>query len=106
MERMARRAREDRDREAAQVVIDFYNQKLTAGEEPFLAPTIRAALITRHHWMIVLCRSCGTMLDLDLTMKRRPPEATVLMALRDVKCPRCNGHGRPEIAGLAQVARR
>ena len=47
--------------------------KLGAGREPFFMPTIRAALITRHHWMIVVCRSCGTVIDLDLRVKRRSP---------------------------------
>src|SRR4051812_44845932 len=105
MQECAERERQEaRDRAGAQPVIDAYNARLKAGREPFFAPTIRAALITGHHWLIVLCRSCGTVIDLDLSMKPRPPEATVLMALRDVRCPRCNGHGRTEIMALAKVA--
>lgn len=103
----AERWRQDeRDRAEAGPIIDTYNAWLKAGRTPLFAPTIRAALIARHHWLIVLCHSCGTVIDLDLSMKRRPPGATVLMALRDLKCPRCNGHGRMEITALAQASGR
>jgi hypothetical protein len=94
--------REQQDKAEALRIIEQFNSKLEAGREPFFMPTIRAALITGHHWMVVVCRSCGTVIDLDLRVKRRPPKATILMALRDVCCPRCNGHGRPEIVRLAQ----
>jgi hypothetical protein len=33
--------------------------------------------------------------DLDLRVKLRDPEASIRVALRDVRCPRCNGHGHP-----------
>jgi|SRR5262249_28250847 len=33
---------------------------------------------------------------------RRDPEVSVHVALRDVQCPRCNGHGMPRIIALAQ----
>ena len=65
-------------------------------------PKISAALISKHHWLVVACDSCGTVTDLDLTMKPRDPEASIRVALRDVRCPRCNGHGRPRIIGLAR----
>ena len=100
--RHAQWAREQKAKAEALPIIEWFNARLQAGQDPFFMPTIRAALLTGHHWMIVVCRSCDTLLDLDLRMKRRPPEATVRLALRDVKCPRCNGHGRPEITGLAK----
>ena len=46
--------------------------------------------------------SCGKVVDLDLTMKPRDPEASIRVVLRDVRCPRCNGHGRPRIVGLGR----
>jgi hypothetical protein len=94
--------REQQDKAEALPVIEMFNAKLAAGREPFFLPTIRAALITGHPWMIVHCRSCDTVIDFDLRMKPRPPEATILLALRDVKCPRCNGHGRTEVVRLAR----
>ena len=40
--------------------------------------------------------------DLDLRVKPRDPEASIRVALRGVQCPRCNGHGRPRIMALAR----
>jgi hypothetical protein len=40
--------------------------------------------------------------DLDLPVKPRDPEASIRVALRDVQCVRCNGHGKPRIIALAQ----
>jgi hypothetical protein len=42
------------------------------------------------------------MVDLDLRVKPRDPDASVRVALREVQCPRCNGYGRSRIIGLAQ----
>ena len=94
--------REQQDKAEALPIVESFNARLEAGRDAFFIPTIRAALITGHPWLIVVCRSCGTVIDLDLRVKRRPAEATILMALRDVRCPRCNGHGRPTILKLAQ----
>ena len=65
-------------------------------------PKIAAALTSKHHWLVINCDSCGTVVDLDLRVKPRDPEASIRVALRDVQCPRCNGHGRPRIIALAQ----
>jgi hypothetical protein len=45
----------------------------------------------RHFWV-----------DLDLRVKPRDPEASIRVALRDVRCPRCNGYGKPRIIALAR----
>jgi hypothetical protein len=37
----------------------------------------------------------------DLRVKPQDPEASIRVALRDVRCPRCNGYGRPRIVALA-----
>ena len=60
------------------------------------------ALTSKHHWLIIVCDSCDTVIDLDLTVKPRDPDASVRVALRDVRCPRCNGHGRLRIVALAR----
>ena len=65
-------------------------------------PKIAAALASKHHWLVINCDSCDTVVDLDLRVKPRDPEASIRVALRDVQCPRCNGHGRPRISGLSQ----
>jgi hypothetical protein len=64
-------------------------------------PTVGAALTAKHPWLVVACDSCGTLADLDLRMKPRKPDTSINLALADVQCPRCNGHGRPRIVALA-----
>jgi hypothetical protein len=100
--RMAEWVREERDRAWAVEVIDVWNAKLAEEADPLFFPAIRAALLARRPWLIVLCQSCDLVIDLDLRVKPRPPEATVAMAFRDIRCPRCNGHGRPKILRLAE----
>jgi hypothetical protein len=48
-------------------------------------PKIAAALTSKHHWLVIASDSCGTVLDLDLRVKPRDPEASVRVALRDVR---------------------
>ncbi len=69
--KLAQWVREEKVKADAMPVIEYFNARLEAGREPFFMPTIRAALITGHHWMIVVCRSCETVIDLDLRVKRR-----------------------------------
>jgi hypothetical protein len=75
---------------------------LSAKGNVWFWPKIAAALTSKHHWLIIACDSCGTVVDLDLRVKPRDTEAPVRLALRDVQCPRCNGHGRPRIIALAR----
>jgi hypothetical protein len=78
-----------------------FNAILSAKGYVWFWPKIAAALTSKHHWLIIACDSCGTVIDLDLRMKPRDPEASVRVALRDVQCPRCNGHGKPRIIALS-----
>src|SRR5262245_44355605 len=71
-----------------------FNATLSAKGYVWFWPKIVAALTSKHHWLIIACDSCGTVVDLDLRVKPRDPEASVRIALRDVECPRCNGSGR------------
>lgn len=63
---------------------------------------IGAALTARHPWLVIVCDSCGTLVDLDLRVKPRDPEASIRVALHDMRCPRCNGYDRARIAALAR----
>ena len=56
----------------------------------------------KHHWLVIACDACDTIIDLDLTVKRRDPDALIRVALNDVRCPRCNGHGLTRIVGLSR----
>jgi hypothetical protein len=99
--------RMQRDSEAvaeSAAAVEQFNARLAAKRVAWSWPTIAAALISKYHWLIVACDSCGTVIDLDLTFKRRDPNAAVCIALDDVRCPRCNGHGRTRVVGLARFA--
>jgi len=97
--------RVERDGEAmedALASVLAFNARLAAGRTAWSWPTIGAAVVTRHHWLTVGCEACGTVIDLDLRVKRRDPAASIRVALRDVRCPRCNGNGRPRIRALSK----
>jgi len=79
-----------------------FNARLSAKKHPWFWPTLGAALASKHHWLIIACDACNTVIDLDLTVKRRDPDAPIRLALNDVRCPRCNGHGRTRIVGLSR----
>jgi hypothetical protein len=65
---------------------------------------VAAALASKHHLLFIACDACDTVIDLDLTVKRRDPDAPIRVALNDVRCPRCNGDGRTRIVGLSRYA--
>lgn len=101
-EKIERWRRDDTARVEALAAVRQLNATLSASGAVWTWPTIGAALTAEHPWLIVACDSCGLMLDLDLRMKPRDPNASVRSALEDVRCPRCNGHGRPRIMALAR----
>ena len=79
-----------------------FNATLSAKGYVWFWPKIAAALTSKHHWLIIACDSCDTVVDLDLRVKTRDLEESIRVALREVQCPRCNGHGRPPIIALAR----
>jgi len=79
-----------------------FNATLSAKGYVWFWPKIAAALTSKHHWLTIVCDSCGTLVDLDLRVKPRDAEASIRVALRGVQCPRCNGYGRPRIIALAR----
>jgi len=89
-------------RRQALATVRRFNAVLSAKGRTWFWPTIAAALVSKHHWLIIACDSCDAVVDLDLRVKPRDPEASVRIALRDVQCPRCNGYGRPRIIALAR----
>ena len=86
----------------ALATIEQFNARLAARKVTLSWPTIAAALTSKHYWLAIACDSCGTTIDLDLTVKRRHSDAPISVALREVRCPRCNGHGRTRITGLSR----
>src|SRR5215469_3153139 len=79
-----------------------FNATLSTKGKAWLWPKIGAALTSKHHWLVIACDACDTVVDLDLRVKPRDPEASIRVALCDVQCPRCNEHGRPRIIALAK----
>jgi len=98
MQRMARTA--DDERQASAVVAEF-NAEIAARGTAWFWPKITTALTANTPWAVIMCDSCGMAGDLDLRMKPRDPDASVRVVLRDFRCPRCNGHGRPRITALS-----
>ena len=77
------------ERDRALAAIAIWNAELAAGKAPFFSPTIGATLLTRHHWLHVLCPGCGVTAEIDLTMKRRDPAMTIAQVLPSLACRRC-----------------
>ena len=101
-ERVQAVERMKRDWQAQRQALATVRRFNAASGEAWFWPKIAAALVSKHHWLVINCDSCGTVVDLDLRVKPRDPEASIRVALRDLQCPRCNGHGRPCIVELAQ----
>ena len=99
VERMRRQWEAER---GALATVRRFNAILSSKRAAWFWPKIGAALVSKHHWLVILCDACGTVVDLDLRVKPRDPEASIRVALRGVQCPRCNGHGRPRIIALSQ----
>jgi len=98
VERMRRAWQAER---ATLATVRRFNAILSAKGYAWFWPKITAAITAKHPWLVILCESCDGVVDLDLRVKPRDPEASIRVALRDVRCPRCNGHGRPRILALA-----
>ena len=99
---LGRMQREWEAEREALATVRCFNATLSAKRYAWFWPKITAAITAKHPWLVIVCDSCGTVVDLDLRVKSRDPEASIRVALRDVCCPRCNGHGRPRIVALAR----
>ena len=98
VEKMQRAWNAERD---ALATVRRFNAIMSAKGHAWFWPKVGAALTAKHPWAVIVCDSCETVVDLDLRVKPRHPEASIRVILRDVRCPRCNGHGRPRIIALA-----
>lgn len=99
VERMRLAWESERD---ALATVRRFNAKLSAKGYSWFWPKITTAVTAKHPWLVIVCDACDTVIDLDLRVKPRDPEASIRIALRDIRCPRCNGHGRPRILGLVR----
>lgn len=103
MAKWARERADAKDIADATAAVALFNARAAKGLGVVSWPTIAAALISKHHWAAILCRSCSTITDMDLRVKKRDAVQPVCVILSDIRCPRCNGHGRPLIVGLQKL---
>ena len=68
--RMRREWEAQRD---ALATVRRFNATLSAKGYVWFWPKIAAALTSKHHWLVINCDSCGTVVDLDLRVKPRDP---------------------------------
>jgi hypothetical protein len=61
-----------------------------------------AAFVSKHHWLIIACDRYGTVIDLDLTVKRRDRNAPTALHLMTFGARAVNGHGRTRIAAMSR----
>jgi len=71
----------------ASATIQQFNARFAGKRRIWAWPTIAAALTSKHHWLVIACDSCGTVIDLDLRVKPRDPDASIRVALDDVRGP-------------------
>src|ERR1700680_5015832 len=98
-------ARRESEREAqanALAAVEQFNQRMAARKPIWSWPIIGAALLSKHHWLVCTCDACTTIIELDLRMKPRDSATSLRVALNNVRCPRCNGHGRTRLVKLAK----
>ena len=55
-----------RDREAYEdslAIVRQFNARLSAKKIAWFWPTIAAALASKHHWLVIACDACGTVIE-------------------------------------------
>ncbi len=68
---VTRMRREWEAQRGALATVRRFNAILSAKGYVWFWPKITAALTSKHHWLIINCDSCGTVVDLDLRVKPR-----------------------------------
>ena len=89
--------RMQRDWEARRQALATVRRFNAANGKAWFWPKITAALVSKHHWLVINCDSCGTVVDLDLRSRatRRRPSAW--------RCATCNARAATATAGHASV---
>jgi hypothetical protein len=82
----AQAARDARAKADALETVQTFNERLVSRRAAWFWPTVGAELLTKHHWLRLVCDGCETVIEMDLTVKRRRPDAPVSVALADVRC--------------------
>jgi hypothetical protein len=76
---VTRMRREWEAQRGALATVRRFNATLSAKGYVRFWPKIAAALTSKHHWLIIACDSCSTVVD--LRVKPRDPESSIRIAL-------------------------
>jgi hypothetical protein len=88
-EAAARRATDAQVVEDAERLIGAWNEREGRRMPLLFAPTIGAALASRHHFLWVYCPACHTMRDIDLRTLDRYRGAAVTSLIPSLSCRAC-----------------
>jgi hypothetical protein len=91
-EAATRRATDVQVLEDAERLIDAWNQRQAKRMPMLFAPTIGAALTSRHHYLWVYCPACRTARDVDLRTLDRHRSAAITSLIPRLSCRLCRPH--------------
>jgi hypothetical protein len=85
-ENLERMRRECEAHDDALAIVRQFNARLSAKKTAWwFWPTVAATLASKHHWLVIACDACDTVIDLDLSVKWPRPRRA------DPHCPqRCS----------------
>ena len=87
---VTRMRREWEAQRGALATVRRFNAIMSSKGHAWFWPTIAAALVSKHHWLVINRDSCGTVIDLDLReqpMSALLPIATAKAKFRKRPCP-------------------
>jgi hypothetical protein len=102
-EAAARRAADAQVLADAECLIAAWNERQVRRMPLLFAPTIGAALASRHHFLWVYCPACRTTRDIDLRTLDRHREAAMTSLVPSLSCHSCRPH--PPFAELVKLSK-
>ena len=99
-EAAARRAADTQVFADAERLITAWNERQARRMPLLFTPTIRAALVSRHHFLCAYCPACRTTRDIDLRTLDRHRDAAVTSLIPSLSCRSCRPH-----APFAEIVR-
>jgi hypothetical protein len=91
-EASARRASDAQVLEDAEQLIVAWNDRQAQRMPLLFAPTIGAALASRHHFLWVYCPACRTRWDIDLRTLDQHRDAAITSLIASLSCRSCRPH--------------
>ena len=88
----ARRASDAQVLQDAERLIGAWNERQARRMPLLFAPTIGAALTSRHHFLWFYCPACRTTRDIDLRALDRHRDAAITSLIPSLSCRSCRPH--------------